>query len=110
LVSGPPSLGREEFVAAYVGAVHGGLDKVLGVSGTSAVLFHMKMTGSLPNPGEFDKRLLSLFGVQGALSLERAILKDLATRLSWSLDLLTIEGPFDFDGTMKTLEKGGKSR
>jgi hypothetical protein len=86
------------------------LDKVLGVSGTSAVLFHLKMTNKLPNPDEFDKRLLALFGVQGALSLERAILKDLATRLDWSLDLLSIEGAFDFDLTMHLLKKGVESR
>jgi hypothetical protein len=106
MLSGPPVLGREDFATAYVNAVHGGLDKVLGVSGTSAVLFHMKMTENLPNPGEFNKKLLTLFGKQGALSLERAIVKDLAARLNWSLDLLTIDGAFDFDMTMQTLMKG----
>ena len=39
----------------------------------------------LPEPGEFHKKLLALFGAQGTLSLERAIVKDLAIRLKWSL-------------------------
>jgi hypothetical protein len=106
LVSGRSGLGREEFAAAYVGAVHGGLDKVLGESGTSAVLFHMKMTDSLPRPDEFNKRLLTLFGAQAAQSLERVILRDLATRLNSSPDLLSIEGAFDFEMTMQALMKG----
>jgi hypothetical protein len=110
LVSGLPGVGREDFAAAYVDAVRGGLDKVLGVSGTSAVLFHMKMAKNFPNPEEFNKKLLTLFGVQGTLSLERAILKDLAKRLGWTLDLHTIEGAFDFDMTMQALEKGVQSR
>jgi hypothetical protein len=42
------------------------------------------------------------------LSLERAIVKDLATRLKWSLDLIDIEGAFDFDATMRAVEKGAK--
>ena len=46
----------------------------------------MKMTDNLPDPAEFHKKLLALFGEQGTLSLERAIVKDLAIRLRWSLD------------------------
>lgn len=84
------------------------MDKVLGQSGTAAVLSHMKMAHGLPEPGEFHKKLLSLFGAQGTLSLERAIVKDLATRLKWSLDLLNIEGVFDFDATMRAVSKGTK--
>ena len=79
---------------------------MLGQSGTAAVLFHMKMTHGLPEPGEFHKKLLALFGPQGTLSLERAIVRDLATRLRWSLDLLSIEGAFDFDTVMRSVEKG----
>ena len=77
----------EDFATSFNYAVHGGLDKVLGQSGTAAVLFHMKMAHGLPEPGEFHKKLLALFGAQGTLSLERAIVRDLATRLKWSLDL-----------------------
>jgi hypothetical protein len=99
----------EDFATAFDYAVHGGLDKVIGQSGTAAVLFHMKMSHGLPEPGEFHKKLLALFGPQGTLSLERAIVKDLATRLRWSLDLLNIEGVFDFDATMRAVEKGSKA-
>jgi len=96
----------EDFATSFNFAVHGGLDKVLGQSGTEAVLFHMKMANGLPEPGEFHKKLLALFGPQGSLSLERAIVRDLATRLKWSLDLLNIEGTFDFDATMRKVERG----
>jgi hypothetical protein len=109
LVLGPPSSARD-FAAAYVSAVHGGLDKILGASGTSAALFHMRMTNGLPEPDELDKKLLTLFGVQAALSLERAIVKDLAKRLDSSLDVLALEESFDFDVTMHALEKGVESR
>jgi hypothetical protein len=96
----------EDFATSFNFAVHGGLDKVLGQSGTTAVLFHMKMANGLPEPGEFHKKLLSLFGPQGTLSLERAIVRDLATRLKWSLDLLDIGGTFDFDATMRAVGNG----
>ena len=85
------------------------MDKVLGQSGTAAVLSHMKMARGLPEPGEFHKKLLALFGKQGTISLERAIVRDLAIRLKWSLDLLDIEGAFDFDETMRVVEKGAKA-
>jgi hypothetical protein len=98
----------EDFATSFNFAVHGGLDKVLGQSGTAAVLSHMKMAHNLPEPGEFHRKLLALFGAQGTLSLERAVVKDLATRLKWSLDLLNIEGAFDFDATMRAVEKGSR--
>ena len=69
----------------------------------------MKMTNNLPDPAEFHKRLLALFGAQGTLSLERAIVRDLATRLSWSLALLKMEDSFDFNETMRALDKGVKA-
>jgi hypothetical protein len=98
----------DDFATTFTSAVHGGLDKVLGQSGTEAVLVHMKMTNNLPDAVEFHKKLLALFGVQGTLSLERAIVKDLALRLKWSLSLLNIEDTFDFHATMLALEKGGQ--
>jgi hypothetical protein len=97
---------REEFADTFANAVHGGLDKVLGKSGTEAVLLHMKMTNNLPDAAEFHKKLLALFGAQGTLSLERAIVKDLAIRLRWSLALLKMEDSFDFSATMRAIEKG----
>jgi hypothetical protein len=98
-----------EFAPEFVNAVHGGLDKVLGASGTNSVLFHIKMGEALPDSVEFHKRLLAIFGALGTLSLERAIVKDLATRLRWSLDLMKIEGAFDFNTTMAAMEKGVKA-
>ena len=98
----------DDFAATFTSAVHGGLDKVLGTSGTEAVLVHMKMTNNLPDAVEFHKKLLALFGAQGTLSLERAIVKDLALRLKWSLALLNIEDAFDFHATMQALEKGNQ--
>jgi hypothetical protein len=99
----------EDFAATFANSVHGGLDKVLGRSGTEAVLAHMKMANNLPDPAEFHKKLLALFGVQGTLSLERAIVRDLAIRLRWSLTLLSMEDSFDFSATMRALEKGAKA-
>jgi hypothetical protein len=99
----------EDFATSFEYAVHGGLDKVLGQSGTAAVLFHLRTAHGLPNPREFHNRLLALFGPQGTVSLERAIVKDLALRLKWSLDLLDIEGVFDFDATMRVVEKGARA-
>jgi len=102
----PNASGAEEFAATFASAVHGGLDKVLGRSGAEAVLLHMKMTDDLPDAAEFHKKLLALFGAQGTLSLERAIVKDLAIRLKWSLALLKMEDSFDFNATMHAIEKG----
>jgi len=100
---------NEDFATTFNSAVHGALDKILGQSGTEAVLSHMKMAYALPDPVEFHKKLLALFGPQGTLSLERAIVKDLARRLKWSLDVLKIEGAFDFNATMRAVEKGVKA-
>jgi hypothetical protein len=100
---------REEFADEFENAVHGGLDKILGQSGADAVLVHMKMTNNLPDPVEFHRKLLALFGAQGTLSLERAIVKDLALRLKWSLALLRMEDSFDFGSIMHALEKGKRT-
>jgi hypothetical protein len=99
----------EDFATSFNNAVHGGLDKVLGQSGAQAVLLHMKMANGLPDAVEFHKKLLALFGPPATLSLERAIVKDLATRLTWSLEVLNIEGAFDFNATMRAVEKGVKA-
>lgn len=101
--------GTEDFATTFANAVHGGLDKVLGQSGAAAVISHMKMTNNLPDPAEFHKKLLALFGEQATLSLERAIVRDLVTRLKWALDLLSIEGTFDFNTTMLKIRKGMKA-
>jgi hypothetical protein len=105
----PPTVDPEDFADTFASAVHGGLDKVLGKSGTEAVLLHMKMNNDLPDPTEFHSKLLALFGAQGTLSLERAIVKDLAIRLRWSLALLKMEDTFDFSATMRAIEKGVKA-
>jgi hypothetical protein len=102
----PTASGNDEFAATFTSAVHGGLDKVLGQSGADAVLMHMKMTNNLPNPAEFHRKLLALFGAQGTLSLERAIVKDLALRLRWSPTVLNMEDSFDFGATMRAMERG----
>jgi hypothetical protein len=101
----PETLEADDFPTSFTNAVHGGLDNVLGQSGTTAVLTHLKMTNSLPDPAEFHKKLLSLFGEQATLSLERAIVKDLVRRLKWALELLSVEGPFDFSATMHKIQK-----
>jgi len=100
---------RREFPPSYLDAVHGGLDKILGASGTASVLFCIRMVDDFPDPAEFDRKLAGIFGVRGALSLERAIVKDLALRLKWSLDLIKIEGTFDFDATIAAIEKSAKA-
>jgi hypothetical protein len=105
----PPEPSTESFTVTFASAVHGGLDKVLGQSGADAVLVRMEMTNSLPDPAEFHKKLLALFGAQGTLSLERAIVKDLAIRLKWSLGLLKMEDTFDFGATMRTIERRTKA-
>ena len=97
---------EDDFADTFRTSVHGGLDKVLGQSGADAVLMRMKMTDDLPDPAEFHRKLLALFGPQGALSLERAIVKDLAIRLRWSLTVLKMEESFDFSETMRAMEKG----
>ncbi len=101
--------GKQDFAENFRTSVHGGLDKVLGQSGAEAVLMHMKMTDNLPDPAEFHKKLLALFGEKGTLSLERAIVKDLAIRLRWSLAVLNKEDSFDFSATMRAIEKGVKA-
>ena len=101
--------GLEDFATTFTNAVHGGLDKILGQSGAAAVLANMKMTSDLPDPAEFHKKLLALFGKEATISLEKAIVKDLVTKLKWALDLLSIEGPFDFNTTMLNIKKVIKS-
>jgi hypothetical protein len=99
----------EDFGVSFTSSVHGGLDKILGKSGADAVLAHMLMTNVLPDATVFHTKLLALFGVQGTLSLEKAIVKDLAMRLKWSLALLKMEGDFDFTMNMRALQEGAKS-
>ena len=98
----------EDFAATFTNAVHGGLDKVLGQSGATAVLSHLKMTNNLPDPDEFHKKLLALFGQKGTLSLERAIVRDLVRRLKWALDLLSVEGSFDFNAIVRSMQTKAK--
>ena len=101
---------EEDFATTFASAVRGGLDKVLGQSGAAAVLSHMTVASStFPDPAEFHKKLLALFGPQATLSLERAIVKDLMRRLKWALELLSIEGAFDFSATMHKIQKRAKS-
>lgn len=69
----------------------------------------MKMTDDFPDPAEFHKKLLALFGENATLSLERAIVKELVRRLKWALELLSIEGPFDFSATMLKIQKRAKA-
>jgi hypothetical protein len=100
---------EEDFETTVTTSVHGGLDKVLGKSGTDAVLARMKMTNNLPDAAEFHAKLLALFGPPGTLSLERAIIKDLAIRLKSSLGLSRMEDSFDFSATMRAMEKEAKA-
>jgi hypothetical protein len=69
----------------------------------------MKMTDNLPDPAEFHKKLLSLFGAKATLSLERAIVKDLVRRLKWALDLLNVEGTFDFNSIVRSIQTRAKA-
>jgi len=94
----------EIFATAFNDSVHAGLDKILGHSGTEAVLVHMKMADGLPDPMEFHIKLLALFGPEGTLSLERAIVKNLM--IGKSLEVLEIEGVLDFSATINSVRKG----
>jgi len=109
LNSSPATSETEDFPTTFANAVRGGLDKVLGESGAAAVLTNMKMTTRLPDPVEFHRKLLALFGEQATLSLERAIVKDLVRRLKWALELLNVEGTFDFSAIMLKIQKGVKA-
>jgi hypothetical protein len=64
---------------------------------------------AFPDPAEFHEKLLVLFGQQATLSLERAILKDIVKRLKWALELLSVDGPFDFSATMHKIQKRVKA-
>jgi hypothetical protein len=108
LSSSPVTSETDDFAAAFTNAVHGGLDKILGQSGTAAVLSHLQMTDNLPDPAEFHKQLLALFGAKGTLSLERAIVKDLVRRLKWALDLLSVDDTFDFNAIVRSIQTKAK--
>lgn len=97
----------EGFSASFNDSVHAGLDKVLGHSGTEAVLVHMKMADGLPDPVEFHVRLLALFGPAGTLSLEKAIVKHLTT--GRSLEVLEIDGVLDFNATVNSVRRSVKA-
>jgi hypothetical protein len=96
----------EDFAVTFSSAVHDGLDKVLGRGATEAILDHVKETTYLPDPAEFHKALVELFGLSGTLSLERAIVQDLTTRLKWSRNLSDVGSSKDFNATIRALEKG----
>jgi hypothetical protein len=98
-----PRTGDEPFAAAFNDSVHVGLDKILGHSGTEAVLVHMKMAGSLPDPVEFHIKLLALFGLAGTLSLEKAIVKHLETVRSF--EVMDVDGVLDFGATMNSVQR-----
>ncbi|HEV2389877.1 MAG TPA: hypothetical protein VGS04_04050 [Nitrososphaerales archaeon] len=97
----------QSFATAFNDSVHAGLDKVLGHSGTEAVLVHMKMADGLPDPVEFHTKLLALFGPAGTLSLEKAIVKNLA--LGKSFEILEIDGVLDFNATIGLVQKGARA-
>jgi hypothetical protein len=105
----PARQARQEFTPSYLDAVHDGLNKILGESGTASVLIHMKTVDAFPDPPELTKKLLAIFGVIGAQSLERAIVKELALRLKWSLDFMKMEGTFDFNATIGAIESSAKA-
>lgn len=95
------------FATAFNDSVHAGLDKVLGHSGTEAVLVHMKMADGFPDPMEFHVKLLALFGPAGTLSLEKAIVKHLTT--GRSLEVLEIDGVLDFNATVSSVRRGANA-
>lgn len=97
----------EAFAVSFNDSVHAGLDKILGHSGTEAVLAHMQMADGLPDPVEFHAKLLVLFGPAGALSLEKAVVKHLAT--TKSLEVSETDGVLDFGATMNSVQKGMKA-
>jgi hypothetical protein len=83
---------------------HGRLSRVLAQSGTKTVLSHVTIN-NLRDLAEFYKNPLVRFGMQGTLSPERTIVKDLGMRLRRSEAALSTEDQFDFSATMITLEK-----
>jgi hypothetical protein len=97
----------EIFATAFNDSVHAGLDKILGHSGTEAVLVHMKMSDGLPDPVEFHIKLLALFGPAGTLSLEKAIVKHLTT--GRSLEVFEIDGVLDFSATVNSSRQAVKA-
>lgn len=96
----------EIFATTFNDSVHAGLDKILGHSGTEAVLVHMKMADGLPDPVEFHVKLLALFGPAGTLSLEKAIVRHLTS--GRSLEVLEIDGVLDFNATINSARGGMK--
>ncbi|MDA4131812.1 MAG: hypothetical protein OK454_01625 [Thaumarchaeota archaeon] len=63
----------------------------------------------MPDATEFHRKLLALFGPQGTLSLERAIVKDLAIRIGSTAALMEMEEGLSFSATMRAMEKGARA-
>jgi hypothetical protein len=104
MMQSTPASESAEFTPAFVDAVHDGLDKVLDTTGTTSVLFQ-KVEEALPDAFGFHEKPLAILGRQGTQSREGGIVKDLATRPRWSLDVMKVEGVFGFEDTMAKIEK-----
>jgi hypothetical protein len=104
-----PTLEAGEFESEFVAAVCAGLDKIMGESGTQAVLYHLKMGGDRPAPDEVDRRMVALFGRQATTCIEMAIVLDLARRLDLPPPNFGSEGIFDFIAIVRQTEKVTRS-
>lgn len=104
----PVSSDIGDFAQVFEDSVRAGLNNVLGQSGASAVLIHLQMVNDLLDPSEFHKSLLKLFGPQGTLSLERAVLKELITRLRRPVPLPKSLDGFDFSTLIRVIKEGDK--
>lgn len=80
-----------KFVQTFQDCVFDVLCHVLGEVGLKAILLNMEFGHYIDDPGEFHRGLHSILG-SGALVLERAIVKELFSRLN-----LPCEERSDFD-------------
>jgi len=77
------------------------LRSIIGDGGAKVAFFHLKLGECMDDPAEVDKRFTSMFKM-GTLVLEKAIVKELQTRIGV---VAAEQTEFSFKDSVKRLEK-----
>ena len=87
------SSGKNSFTKIYDESIRVGLTSIIGSSGAQAIYTNLNLQLCLDNPDDFHKSLFSLFKEYGTGLLEKAILKQLSSKIGENFDE---NAPFEY--------------
>ena len=100
-VGGAIALASNDFTKLLHGCMLDKLEELIGKNTTKLLLFHFKLDQNIANPREFHRRLELLLS-EGAMILEKSIVRELYRRLNISYDEAS---PFEFEKCVDRAKK-----